>query len=113
MLYEVITKVIVLDHGLGDAGGEERCLVHQICKVSAGKARGAPRYPPEVYILGEGDLSGMHLQDLKPSFYIRLRDHDLSVEPSRPEKRRVKDVRTRITSYNVCYTKLLRRRPSI
>ena len=73
-------------------GGQQRSLVHEVGEVGAGEPWGSPGERPDLYVLPERLAPGVDAQDLLAARQVRPVDHDLPVEPSWPEERRVEDV---------------------
>jgi hypothetical protein len=74
------------------AGGEERCLVHEVREIGAGETGRAARDDRRPHVLCERELAHVDLEDLLPSAYVRQRYDDLPVEPAGPKQRRVEHV---------------------
>jgi len=89
----------LLELGHGDdpaamTGGEQGRLVDEVGQVGAGEPGGLRGKCIEVDLLLDGLAARMDLEDLAPAGAVRPVDHDLTVEPARPQQRRVEDVGT-------------------
>ena len=81
------------DEGPFFSGGEQGGLVEQVFQVCAGEADGGLGDGPQVYVLCQGLLPGVDLQDLLPALDVGQSHIDLAVEPARPQQGGVQDVR--------------------
>src|SRR5439155_424231 len=70
----------------------ESRLVHQVCESSPGESRRAACHHGNVYVIAQGYLPRMHLEDAFASTDVREWDHDLPVEPPRSQESGIKDV---------------------
>ena len=74
--------------------GEQRGFVHEVREIGAGEARRATRDDREVDTVRERLAARVHRQDRLAAFEIGTVDDDLAIEATRPEQRRIEDVRT-------------------
>ena len=82
----------VIDEVSVGASGQQRGLVQDIGKVGAGEARGSLSDRVEVDIIGQRLAFGVNTQDGLTPLEIRGFNRDLSVEASRTQQRRVKNI---------------------
>jgi hypothetical protein len=80
------------DLGGAFAGGQQRSLVEQVGEVRPGEPRGLAGQHLEVDVVFERLALGVDLEDLVAADQVGAVDHDLAIEASRPEQRRVEDV---------------------
>src|SRR5450830_2001358 len=83
-----------LDDALAGARGEQGSLVHQVGQVGTGEARRTPCNHPGCDVVAHRHLAHMHFENLLATADIRQADHDLTVEATRTQQRRVEYVRT-------------------
>ena len=84
-------EVLHLDGSLVAARGEERRFVHQVRKVGPGKARRPSRDDFQVDVLGGFHVLDVDAKNLLAAPHVGLVDEDLTVEPPRPQQRRIED----------------------
>ena len=87
-------QVAVGHRASSGAPGEERRLVDQIGEVGPGEPRRAAGDDAQVGARIDRNLAGVDAENGLASLEIRVADRDLTVEPSRPQQRRIEDVRT-------------------
>ena len=75
------------------ASREQRRFVHQVRKIRTREPRGSPGDDAGLHVGVERDLAHVHAQDLLAPPDVGKRDHDLTVEPSRAQQRRVQHIR--------------------
>ena len=94
-------------HDAPDGGGEvlqfhslrlaprrvQRCFVHEIGQISAGKAGGQRRHLFQVYTVGQGDLLDMDLQDIQATFLVGTVHQHLTVEATGAKQGLIEDLR--------------------
>ena len=76
------------------SGCYQRSLIEQILYIGRGKSRSSPGQYRRSHIVGKRLVLAVNLEDLLTSFYVRNSDDYLSVKTSRPQKRRIQDVRS-------------------
>ena len=74
-------------------GREQSRLIEQVLQIRTGEAGGGLRHIGEGYVLRQGLLPGVDLQDLLPALDVGQSHIDLAVEPARPQQGGVQDVR--------------------
>ena len=90
--HDPLLELLLLDHLLPAARGEQRGLVDQVRKVGAGEARRAGGERVEVDLGRERLAPRVHLEDLAATEAVGPVDDDLPVEAARAQQRRVEDV---------------------
>ena len=90
--HDPFLQLVLLDHLLASARGEQRCLVDQVPQVGAGEARCAAGERVEVDHRRERLALRVHLEDLLAAVAVRAVDGDLPVEAARAEQRGIQDV---------------------
>ena len=90
--HDPFLELVLLDHLLAVAGGEESRLVDQVREVGAREAGGAGGERVEVDLARERLAARVHLEDLAAAEAIRAVDHDLAVEAAGTEQRGIEDV---------------------
>eukprot|EP00963_Diacronema_lutheri_P005940 scaffold492_cov341-Pavlova_lutheri.AAC.2 len=73
--------------------GSQRRLVHQVRELRAREPGQIPRKLSQIQTGSDPVLPGVHLEDLEASLFRGKLDLDLPVEPPRPHKRRIQEVR--------------------
>ena len=89
-------------HGLGDLGLRDNLLVatsrqksafvHEVRKVGARKARRERRHALQVHVRTQGFALCMHFQNALAALYIGRVHHNLAVEATRAQQRRVQNI---------------------
>ena len=77
---------------LAVAGRQQRGLVHQVGEVGARETGGLRSQQVEVDLAGERLAPGMDVEDGPAAVTVGTVDHDLAVEATRAQERRVEDV---------------------
>ena len=91
-----LDRVLELHHVdglLAVTRGQQRRLVHQVGQVGAGESGRASGQDLEVDVVTERLASGVDLEDLVPALEVGTVDHDLPVEATGAQQRRIKHVR--------------------
>ena len=76
------------------AGGQQCSLVDQVGQIGAAKARSATRQHAQIHIVCNGNLAGVHAEDLLAAANIRQVHYDAAVKATGAQQRRVQHVRT-------------------
>ena len=71
----------------------QRCFVHEIGQISAGKAGGQRRHLFQIYTLGQGDLLDMDLQDFQATCLVGTVHQHLTVEATGAKQGLIEDLR--------------------
>ena len=90
--HDPLLELLLLDHLLAAARGEQRGLVDEVREVGAGEAGRAGGERVEVDLGRERLALRVHLEDLAAAVAVGPVDHDLAVEAARAQQRRVEDV---------------------
>ena len=69
----------------------QRCFVHEIGQISAGKAGGQRRHLFQIYTVGQGDLLDMDLQDIQATFLVGTVHQHLTVEATGAKQGLIED----------------------
>ena len=79
---------------LTEPRSHERGFVYQVCKVCAHEPRGSFCNNKQVHVRGERNVLCVNLEDAIPALDVGHINHDLPVEPARPQQSGVEHVRT-------------------
>ena len=90
--HDPLLELVLLDHLLPIARGEERGLVNEVREVGAGEAGRAGGERVEVDLTRERLAARVHLEDLPAAEAVGTVDDDLAVEAARAQERRIEDV---------------------
>ena len=90
--HDPFLELVLLDHLLAVARGEQGGLVDEVREVGAREAGGTGGERVEVDVARERLAARVHLQDLPAAEAVRAVDDDLPVEAARPEQGRIEDV---------------------
>ena len=90
--HDPFLELVLLDHLLAVARGEQRGLVDEVGEIRAGEAGRAGGERVEVDVARERLAARVHLEDLAAAEAIGAIDDDLAVEATRAKERRVEDV---------------------
>ena len=94
--HDLVLGLFKIRHGDGFAAGTRRQqgrFVHQVGKISAGKARCAAGDHRKLYVIGQRDLFDVNLENAHAPVDIGPRHHHAAVKASGPQQRRVQHVR--------------------
>src|SRR6266496_365799 len=91
--HDPFLELLLLDHLLAAASGEQRCLVDEVREVGAGETGRTGGERVEVDLGRDRLALGVHLQDLAAADAVRPVDDDLAVEAAGAQQCRVEDVR--------------------
>src|SRR5450755_1541766 len=89
-----LIELRLADHALPIARRQQRGLVQQAGKVSAGETSGLAGQVVQFYILGERLILGMHLQNLQATTDVGLVQHDAAIETTRTQQRLIEHIGT-------------------
>ena len=87
-------EVVHADFLLVATCGKQRSLIGQIGQIGTGEARGTTCNHQRHDVVGQRQLAHVHAQDLLAALDVRQADHDLTVEATRTQQRRIQHVRT-------------------
>ncbi|GJD94933.1 hypothetical protein OCOJLMKI_2140 [Methylobacterium iners] len=93
--HDLVLGVLELVHRhdpLAAARGEQGRFVDEVHQVGAGEARRAAGDDLEVDVRRQGHLADVDAQDALAADDVRVRHHDLAVEPARAQQGRVEHV---------------------
>ena len=83
-----------LDRLLAPPRRQQRRLVHEIRQIGTREPRRPSRQRIEIDLRRDRLTLRMHLQDPPPTVPIRPVNHDLTIKPTRPQQRRIENIRT-------------------
>ena len=88
-----IVKVLGSNFALVAACSQKRRLVYQVGQVGAGKTGRSAGHHGQIDVFGKRHFAHMHLQNFLAAFHVGIGHHHLPVKTSRPQKRRIQNVR--------------------
>ena len=84
--------------GEGDARAltarRQRRLVDHVRQIGAAESGGQARSAFQIEVRCKRDAAAVNLQDLQPPDQVGVSEHDLAIEPTRPQQRRIQNLRT-------------------
>ena len=92
-LFDRLLDVAHVDRAAVAPRRQDRTLVDEIFQVRAGEARGLLGDRIEVHVRSQRFAPGVDREDRAPPVHVRPIDDHAPIEASRPEKRRVEDIR--------------------
>ena len=91
--HDSFLELVLADHLLAEAGGEQGGLVDQVREVRAGEAGRTGCERVEIDFGRQRLALGVHLEDLPAADPVGPVDDDLAIEAAGAEQRRIEDVR--------------------